>query len=121
MTNQKSPHTQTQQNTIPEQTDLEADEQPYEADSPSDEELYTRMEGAETGMNRSPREIQTRSERHQTEPEVEAHEGSVSTRTPKRAVQGITSRTATEESARQKKVVEERPDAEAGVEHSRRQ
>jgi hypothetical protein len=121
MTRQKSPHTQTQQNTIPEQTDLEANEEPYEADSPSDEELYRRMEGAETGTNRSPREIQTRSERHRTEPEVEAHEGSLSTRTPESLTQGITSRTATEESERQKKVVEERPDAEAGVKRSRRQ
>jgi len=121
MTMQKSPHTQTQQNTIPEQTDLEPNEQPYESDSPSDEELYTRMEGAETGQNRSPREIQTRSERHRTEPEVEAHEGSVSTRTPKRLTQGITSHSAAEESERQEKVVKERPDAEAGVKHSRQQ
>jgi hypothetical protein len=119
MTEQKSPHTQTQQDTIPEQTDLEANEQPYEADSASDEELYTRMEGAETGGNRSPREIQTRSERHRTEPEVEAHEGSVSTRTPKGPIQGITSHSAAEESERQAKVVHKRADAVAGV-NSRR-
>jgi hypothetical protein len=121
MTRQKSPHTQTQQNTIPEQTDLEANEEPYEADSPSDEELYTRMEGAETGTNRSPREIQTRSERHRTEPEVEARQGLLSARTLKSQAQGITSRAAAEESERQKKVVEERPDAEAGVKRSPRQ
>lgn len=120
MTKQKSPHTQTQQDTIPEQTDLEANEQPFEADSPADEQLYTRMEGAETGENRSARKIQTRSERHRTEPEVEAHEGSVSTRTPKRPTQGITSHSAAEESERQKKVVSDRPDAEAGVKHSGR-
>lgn len=120
MTKQKSPHTQTQQDTIPEQTDLEAGEQPYEADSPSDEDLYRRMEGAETGENRSPREIQTRSERHRTEPEVEAHEGAISTRSPNHPGQGITSHSAAEESERQKKVVSERPDAEAGVKHSRR-
>jgi hypothetical protein len=117
MTKQKSPHTQTQQDTIPEQTDLEATEQPYEADSPSEEKLYSQMEGAETGENRSRREIQTRSERHRTEPEVEAHEGSVSTRTPKGRVQGITSHTASEESGRQEKVVKDRPDANAGVKH----
>ncbi len=118
MTIQKTPHTQTQPNTIPEQSDLEANEQPYEADSPADEELYTRMQGAETGMNRNPRDVQTRSERHRTEPEVQAHEGSVSTRTPKRPAQGITSHSAEEESERQKKVVNDRPDAEAGVKHS---
>jgi len=118
MTKQKSPHTQTQQNTIPEQTDLEAGEQPYEADSAQDEQLYSRMDGAETGDNRNPRDVQTRSERHKTEPEVEAHEGSISTRTPKGRTQGITSRSAAEESERQKKVVNNRPDAEAGVKHS---
>lgn len=117
MTKQKSPHTQTQQNTIPEQTDLEAGEQPYEADSPEDEKIYTNMQGAETGTNRSPREVQTRSERHRTEPEVKAHEGSVSTRTPKGPAQGITSHSAEEESERQKKVVNNRPDAGAGVKH----
>lgn len=119
MTRQKSPHTQTQQNVAPEQSDLEADEQVFEADSPSDEQLYSKMEGAETGTNRNPREIQTRSARHRTEPEVEAHEGSVSTRTPKRPVQGVTSHSAEEESQRQEKVVNDRPDAQAGVNHSK--
>lgn len=119
MTKQKSPHTQTQQDTIPEQTDLENDEQPYEADSPSDERIYRQMDGAQTGENRSPREIQTRSERHRTEPEVEAHEGTVSTRTPQHAGQGITSHSAEEESKRQEKVINDRPDAKAGVKHGR--
>jgi hypothetical protein len=114
---QKSPHTQTQQDRIPEQTDLEPNEQPFEADSPADEQLYKRMDGAETGQNRSPREIQVRQQRHRTEPEVEAHEGPVSTRTPKRPVQGITSRSAATESARQKKVIKNRPDAKAGTKH----
>jgi hypothetical protein len=116
---QKSPHTQTQQNTEPEQSDLEANEHPYEADSASDQALYQRAEGAETGTNRNPREVNARSQSHNTEPEVEAHEGSVTTRTPKRPVQGITSHASEEESARQKKVVNDRPDAQAGVNHSK--
>lgn len=116
MTKQKSPHTNTQQDTEPEQTDLGAGEEVYEADA--DEELYSRMEGAETGMNRSPREVQTRTLRHRTEPEVEAHEGPLSTRVPKRPAQGITSR-EDDEAKRQKKVVKRRPDAQAGVNHSR--
>jgi hypothetical protein len=119
MTKQKSPHTQTQQNVTPEQTDLEVDEREYEADADADQEIYNNMEGAETGENRSPRKIQTRSEQHNTEPETEAHEGSVTSRTPKRPAQGITSHTE-EESSRQKKVVGERPDAQAGVNHSRK-
>jgi hypothetical protein len=116
MAKRKSPHTQTQQDTKPEQTDLDAGEEVYEADT--DEKLYSRTQGAETGMNRSPREVQTRTSRHRTEPEVEAHEGAISTRVPKRPVQGITPREG-DEAKRQKKVVERRPDAQAGVNHSR--
>lgn len=120
MSIQKSPHTQTQQNTVPEQTDLEADEQEYEADSPAEQTLYEHMEGAETGAGRNPRDVEARSSIHnRTEPEVQAHEGAVSTRTPKRPVQGITSHSATEESERQEKVVNHRPDAQAGVNRSR--
>jgi hypothetical protein len=119
MTKQKSPHTQTEQDTKPEQTDLEAGEEEYEADSQSDQEIYTRMEGAETGEDRTPRKVETRNVRHRTEPEVTAHEGSVDTRAPKRPVQGITSHSAEEESARQEKVVNDRPDAEAGLNRSK--
>ncbi len=116
MTIQKSPHTNTQQDTKPEQTDLDAGEEVYEADE--DENLYSRADGAETGMNRSRREVQTRTERHRTEPEVAAHEGQISTRVPKRPAQGISSR-EDDEAKRQKKVVKNRPDAQAGVNHSR--
>jgi hypothetical protein len=115
MTKQKSPHTQTQQDTKPEQTDLDAGEEVYEADG--DQQLYSKAQGAETGMNRSPREVQTRTSRHRTEPEVEAHEGPISTRVPKRPAQGITSREG-DEAKRQKKVVGRRPDAQAGVNQS---
>ncbi len=69
MPKNKSPHTNSQQNTKPEQSDLEANEQEYESDARADQELYQRADGAETGMNRSPREIDTRSERHQVGPE----------------------------------------------------
>ena len=120
MTKQKSPHTNSQQNMKPEQSDLEPDEQEYETDSPEDQALYQRADGAETGTNRSPREIATRSVEHRTEPEKEAHEGSVTTRTPKRPGQGITSRSLEEESERQEKVVSIRPDARAGVNRSRK-
>ena len=119
MTKQRTPHTQTQQNTRPEQTDMEADEGQQDT-SGNDADLYSRMEGAETGGNRSPRRATTGSSGSTTEPETEAHEGSVDTRTPKRPAQGITSRSSEEESARQEKVVNERPDAQAGVNHSKK-
>lgn len=118
MTKQKSPHTQSQQNTLPEQTDLEADEREFEANA--DQELYTNMDGAETGGNRTPRKIPGGRTRRTLAPETVAHEGSLETRTPKKPAQGITSRSAQEESARQEKVVKDRPDAQAGVNHTKR-
>jgi len=114
MTKQKTPHTQTQQNTRPEQTDFEADQ----SGNRSDEQIYSEMQGAETGENRSPRTLDREGPKHKTEPEQEAHEGPVSSRLLRKPVQGITSHSAEEESARQQKVVSKRPDAQAGVKHS---
>jgi len=48
-----------------------------------------------------------------------AYEGSISTRTPKSQGQGITPRSSKEENARQEKVVRDRPDAQAGVNHAK--
>ena len=111
MTKQKSPHTQTEQNTTPELFDLEPDQLQNESGSKTDDQIYARMEGAETGGNRSPKKSVPDGPHHNTEPEMVSHEGPVHTRTPKRPSQGITSRSAAEESERQKKVVNERPDA----------
>lgn len=119
MAKQKTPHTNTQQNRKPEQSDLEADELEFEADSPEDQKLYQRAQGADTGMDRSPRKVETRSNRHQVEPEKEAHAGRISTRTPKGTSQGITARTASEESERQIELVKNRSDAQAGVNRSK--
>jgi hypothetical protein len=116
MTMQKSPHTQSQQDTVPEQTDLDNDQREFEAEA--HEETYSEMEGAETGGNRAARKVQTGSPRHRTEPEQVAHEGSVTTRTPKKPAQGVTPHSSEEESVRQNKVVNERRDAQAGVKHS---
>ena len=76
------------------------------------------MEGAETGTNRSPWRLPRRAQQHNTQSETVAHEGSVTTRTPKRPVEGITQR-PDEEAERQRKVVTDRPDAQAGVNHSK--
>jgi hypothetical protein len=119
MTKQKTPHTQTQQNVEPEQTDLEKNEEVYEADGPDEHVIYQDMEGAETGDPRTPREIETRNRRHRTEPERVAHEGKVSARTQKGPVQGVTSHSASEEAERQRKVVSKRQDAQAGVNQSK--
>lgn len=115
MTKQKTPHTQTQQNTKPEQNDFESDQ----PESNTEDRNYAHIEGAETGWDRAPRKLQTNAPGHNTQPETSAHEGSVSTRTPKRPVQGITAHSAQEESERQQNVVNDRPDARAGVNRSK--
>src|SRR4051812_47751633 len=51
LTKQKTPHTQTQQNTKPEQTDLEADQNMLN----SDDQIYADTAGAQTGSDRSGR------------------------------------------------------------------
>lgn len=116
MTKQKSPHTQTEQDAAPERDDLQ--DVPSETEAAEDR-LYERMEGAETGENRSPRKFPaTRALRRRTEPEAEAHEGSLSSRTLKLPGQGITAHSSEEESDRQQKVVKDRPDAQAGLNQS---
>jgi len=77
------------------------------------------METADMGGDRSPRKTETRRNRRKSEPAIAAYEGSVSTRTPKNPGQGISNHSAAEESARQEKVVKDRPDAQAGVNHSK--
>ena len=115
MTKQTTPHTQTQQNVNPQQTDLEPEQAGWESATG----VGQNVDGAQTGTDRSPRRTPGRETQHTSEPAPAAYEGSVDTRTPKRPVQGITSRSSAEESARQEKVVKERPDAQAGVNHSK--
>lgn len=116
MTKQKSPHTQTEQNTNPQQTDMEAAQ--TDLDAQAAEETYDNMDGAESGTNRSPRRLPRSALSHNTEAEGVAHEGSVTSRIPKRPAEGITDRPE-EEATRQRKVVNDRPDAQAGVNHSK--
>jgi hypothetical protein len=115
MTKQKTPHTQTQQNVAPEQTDLDPNEQAAD----DDKSIYREMQGAETGQDRAPRKVRARSSHNDTAETAAAYEGSLGTRTPKGSAQGITSRSAKAESERQEQVVNDRPDSQAGVNHSK--
>lgn len=119
MTKQTTPHTQSQQNANPAQTDLEHGQQQQEAGRGPDAEMYQNMEGSETGGTRSPKKSPDLPAQHNTEPAEAAYEGSLSTRTPRKPAQGITAHSSEEESERQQKVVNERPDAQAGVNHSK--
>jgi hypothetical protein len=116
---QSTPHTKTQQNTDAAQSDLEPDQIAQDEGRGDDAALYQNAEGAQTGDNRAFHRNQSEGHKHNTEPESVAHVGTVTSRTPQSENQGITNHSASEESARQEKVVSQREDAQAGVNHSR--
>lgn len=119
MAHPTTPHTQTQQNRTPNQTDLEPDQLQQSAGIGPEAELYKREEGAQSGANRSAHVVPGAGGPPNSEQPAAAFEGSVTTRTPSGQKQGISSRSSDEEQPGQQKVVNERPDAQAGVNHSR--
>jgi hypothetical protein len=110
-----TPHTQTRQNLDPAAGDLDPDQNIQDLARPEETELYANSDGAQSGGTRAFNANDLRSHRHRVVPEDAALTGSVSTRIPESDAQGITNHSASEESARQRKVVSERPDAQAGV------
>lgn len=112
---QKTPHTQTRQNMDPAAADIEATRFVADAGRGEDAKLYENMQGAQSGGTRAFNANDGRSNTHRTIDRSAAMTGSVNTRTPESEQQGITHRSASEESERQRKVVSERPDAQAGV------
>jgi hypothetical protein len=76
-------------------------------------------EGAQTGTNRAPQTFPDTASNLNTKQAVAAFKGSVTTRTPHGSGQGISSRSADEENEGEQRVVRNRPDAQAGVNHSR--
>ena len=112
---QRTPHTQTRQNMDPAAADLDENQIVADAGHGDDVKLYENMAGAQTGGTRAFNANDERKSTHHTMDRSSAMTGSVSTRTPESDQQGITNHSASEESARQRKVVSERPDAQAGV------
>lgn len=112
---QKTPHTQTRQNLDPTAVDLESNQHVGDAGHGEDAKLYENMQGAQSGGTRAFNANDGRTNTHRTVARGAAKTGSVNTRTPESDRQGITNRSASEESERQRKVVSERPDAQAGV------
>ena len=112
---QKTPHTKTRQNMDPAAADLDPNQIVQDAGQGQDAKLYENMQGAQTDGTRAFNANDIRNHDHHTMGRDAALTGSVSTRSPESDEQGITNRSASEESARQKKVVSERPDAQQGV------
>ncbi len=115
MAMQTTPHTQTGQNTSAAQADLEPNQLVQQVGQDDDAKLYENRDGAQTGGTRAFNANAGKDNLPNVLQEDAALTGSVDTRTPESGEQGITNRSATEESARQRKVVSERPDAQAGV------
>jgi hypothetical protein len=119
MAHQTTPHTQTEQNRKPDRSDLEPDQMEQTAGRGPDSDLYRNRDGAQTGTNRGPQHAPGARGNPNSQPAPAAYEGSTNTRTPEGEKQGITSHSSQEESSRQQKVVNDRSDAQAGVNHRR--
>jgi hypothetical protein len=113
-----TPHTQSQQNKDPTQSDLETDQMAQDSGQEGDEALYENADGAQAGGTRAFNANAIRSKLPNTQPRTAALDGGIDTRTPESEDQGITNHSASEESARQRKVVSERPDSLAGVDQT---
>lgn len=113
-----SPHTQTQQDTYFAQTDVNPDETP-ETVAEQDAATYENRDGAQTGAERSPKHTPTSANPHNTEPQIAAFEGALTSRVSDDATrQGISNRSAQSEKPGQEKVVSQREDAQAAINHS---
>jgi hypothetical protein len=116
---QKSPHTQSQQNTHFAQTDQDESIPEQRLGTGADAAIYENRDGAQTGGERSPRHTPGSARPHNVEPESAAWEGSLRSRVFDDAdKQGISSRSSRAERPGQEKVVKARPDSRAGVNHS---
>src|SRR5204863_6179795 len=98
-------HTQTRQNMDPVAADLDDNQIVADAGHGDDVQLYENMAGAQTGGTRAFNANDVRNHAHHKMDRHAAMTGSVSTRTPESDKQGITNRSASEESERQRKVV----------------
>ncbi len=119
MAKQRSPHTNSQQNTNFAQTDVNPDDIPQTVGTGEDAATYANRDGAQTGGTRSPKHTPGSANSHNTEPQTVAYEGAVTSRVSREAgAQGISNRSAESEAAGQEKVVSQREDSQAGVNHS---
>jgi phage protein D len=116
---QKSPHTQSQQNTHFAQTDVNPDELEQTVGTGEDAATYENRNGAQTGGTRSPRHSPGSRAPHKVEPAAAAYEGTLTSRVFDDAnKQGISNNASSKEAEGQRKVVSQRDDSQAGVNHS---
>jgi hypothetical protein len=116
---QKSPHTQSQQNTYFAETDVNSDELEQTGGSGEDAASYENSDGAQTGGTRSFKRSPGSNARHNVVPALAAYEGTLTSRVFDDAdKQGISNNASSKEAEGQRKVVSQRDDSQAGVNHS---
>lgn len=121
MSEQKSPHTQSEQNQPQAEMNLEPGELQQMLRTGEDARTNENDDGAQAGGTRSPRHGPRAAVKHNVEPETVAFEGATTSRTVKDPnKQGATNRSSAMENEGQEKVVKDRPDSQAGVNHSGR-
>jgi hypothetical protein len=114
-----SPHPNSQQNTNFAQTDLNPDDVPQAVGTGPEADMHANNDGAQTAGTRSPKHTPGSANSPNVESEAVAHEGSLTSRVSHDASrQGISNRSAESEAAGQEKVVSQREDAQAGLNHS---
>ena len=121
MAHPTTPHTESGANRQFDESDLEPGVSGSTVGRGEDAATYSESEGAQTATNRGPVHAPGSGGGHGVSPHIPETvlEGSLSTRAPEGAGQGISGRSQTEESAGQEKVVNDRPDAQAGVNQSK--
>lgn len=116
---EETPHTQSQQNTHFAQTDVNPDELEQNTGTGEDARSYEDRDGTQTGGTRSPKHTPGSAHPHNTEPASAAFEGSLTSRTfDDEDKQGVTTNPSSKEAEGQRKVVNARDDARAGVNQS---
>lgn len=108
---QTTPHTRTQQNVNAAQDDLESNRLMQNQGRTEDAKPHANSDGPQSGGTRAFSATQGRSNLPKVQQEDAALTGHTGTRTPHGQKQGITNHSMNEESARQEKVVSQRPDA----------
>src|SRR4051812_20038396 len=119
MAKSTSPHTQSQQNTNFAQTDVNPDDMPQTVGTGDDAATYENRDGAQTGGKRSMKNSPGSGSPHNTEQPPVAYEGGLTSRVfDDDTKQGVTTNSSAKEAEGQRKVVGEREDSQAGVNHS---
>ncbi len=110
---QSTPHTESQQNKSESGTELEPNQIAERIERDGEGGLYAKMDGAQTGMNRSEHVTDVHGSKHKVEPATSGDTGATSSGVGDAETQGITNHSQKAEHDGQVKVMAERERAAA--------